>query len=218
MQSLAGFALMAAATTTAQPLGQPPNCQGAPAMVDPWVRDNFDIAMMEGTYYELAFHDWTQPRDICKCHRSIKRSFPAGADHDAYIVDHVSMNCVTQDYQVDLSFNTTDKPALLAGKCPYFAPIFGTNTCPDYIIDVGTREVGKPYPWVIEFQCVEGRFGNLGFAGINFYARDKSEATLMEMKAAAEKHNLQEFWDGGFPSGLYIVNHTDCTYPDPPEF
>mmetsp|Transcript_8317 Transcript_8317/g.11661 ORF Transcript_8317/g.11661 Transcript_8317/m.11661 type:complete len:116 (-) Transcript_8317:183-530(-) len=47
-------------------------CQDAPSMVDPWVRQHFDISLMAGTFYELAYHDYTQPRPICGCERSVK--------------------------------------------------------------------------------------------------------------------------------------------------
>ena len=35
---------------------------------------------------------------------------------------------------------------------------------------------------------------------------------------SATNHGLDTFIDGGFPSGLHIVDHTDCTYPDDDEY
>lgn len=35
-------------------------------------QDNFDVKLMEGTFYELAYHDYTQPRNLCGCERSVK--------------------------------------------------------------------------------------------------------------------------------------------------
>eukprot|EP00403_Amphidinium_massartii_P017205 CAMPEP_0178418862 /NCGR_PEP_ID=MMETSP0689_2-20121128/25308_1 /TAXON_ID=160604 /ORGANISM="Amphidinium massartii, Strain CS-259" /LENGTH=203 /DNA_ID=CAMNT_0020040271 /DNA_START=174 /DNA_END=781 /DNA_ORIENTATION=+ len=181
-------------------------------MIDPWVKANFDISLMEGTFYELAYHDYTQPRPMCGCERSVK-SVNADA-HPPTISDYFSIQCFGKDYPITLHFNETE-PAMLNGSCGFFAP-FGTRVCPDYVIDVGTRTHGEPYPWVLEFQCVEHTDGSLMFAGINFYSKEKSNKTLTEMLKVAEDHGLHKFIEGGWPSGLKVVNHSNCTYPEPP--
>jgi len=187
-------------------------CQDAPSMVDPWVRQHFDISLMAGTFYELAYHDYTQPRPICGCERSVKTVHADSTPPT--ISDYFSIQCFGKDYPVTLHFNQTG-PGMLDGACKYFAP-FGTKVCPDYVVDVGTRTPGTPYPWALEFQCVEHTDGTLLFAGINFYARDKSNETLTAMLEAAERHGLDRFIQGGWPSGLKIVNHSGCTYPSVP--
>ena len=118
-----------------------------------------------------------------------------------------------KDQITHLFFNETEAPGRLDGKCSFFSPLSGSDVCPDYLIDVGTRAAGEPYPWLLELQCVERKNGGLLFAGINFYARDKSNETLTEMLESAEAHGLSDFIEGGFPSGLQIVDHSDCTYP-----
>ncbi|GMI18284.1 hypothetical protein TrLO_g2778 [Triparma laevis f. longispina] len=185
-------------------------------LVDDFVKDNFDVKLMEGTFYELAYHDYTQPRNLCGCERSVKTIDTA--TEPVSINDLFTLKCPAgangKDQITHLFFNTTESPGVLSGKCSFFEPLSGDDVCPDYLIDVGTREVGAPYPWLLELQCVERKNGDLLFAGINFYAKDKSNETLTEMMASAESHGLAQFIDGGFPSGLEIVDHTDCTYPD----
>jgi len=35
---------------------------------------------MEGTFYELAYHDYTQPRNLCGCERSVKTGEKKGVE------------------------------------------------------------------------------------------------------------------------------------------
>lgn len=215
MLSLAIAALtLAAGTATAA--GQSA-CANASSMIDPFLlQGGWDVSLLEGTFYELAYHDYTQPRTLCGCERSVKTVDTT--TEPASIADLFTLKCPTDsgegegDRVTHLEFNTTSEPAQLHGKCTFFKP-FGTTICPDYVIDVGTRELGEPYPWVLEFQCVERRTGDLLFAGINFYSRDKSEETLNAMIDSAYAHGLGPFIDGGHPSGLKVVDHTNCTYP-----
>jgi len=168
---------------------------------------------MNGTFFELAYHDYTQPRAFCGCERSVKTVDPAsGAIADAF-----SLRCPPKDqgrdYVVPLSFELTTSPGLLNGSCRFLEP-FGTETCPDYVVDVGTRDAAAPYPWVIEFQCVESRWRNATiFVGINFYSRVVSEDALDAMTRSAAAHGLAEYVDAGWPSGLHLVNHSGCVYP-----
>ena len=184
------------------------------------LQDNFDVKLMEGTYFELAYHDYTQPRNLCGCERSVK---VVHTDTEPPSIDDLfTLKCPAgangKDQITHLKFNATDEPGRLDGLCSFFEPLSGNDVCPDYLIDVGTRTQGEPYPWLLEFQCVERKNGDLLFAGVNMYARDKSEETLKEMMDSAVAHGLGDFIDGGFPSGLKIVNHTECTYPDPDSF
>lgn len=191
-------------------------CSPALGMVDPFVTANWNVSLMEGTFYELAYHDYTQPRELCGCERSVKTV--STETEPATIADLFTLKCPVgsngKDRIAHLSFEATGTPGVLSGECSYFAP-FGTTVCPDYVLDVGTRTPGAPFPWVIEFQCVENTLGGLLFAGVNFYARETSQETLAAMRASATAHGLDDFIDGGFPQGLHLVNHTDCTYPPP---
>lgn len=191
-------------------------CANASAMIDPFVVENWDIELMEGTFYEIAYHDYTQPRKLCGCERSVKTVNTT--DEPATIADLFTLKCPPDlgqdegDYITHLAFTETEDPGVLEGRCLFFAA-FGTTVCPDYVIDVGTRDPGEPYPWVLEFQCVERRTGDLLFAGINFYSKDTSNETLTAMIDSAIAHGLGPFIEGGHPSGLNIVDHSNCTYP-----
>ena len=171
---------------------------------------------MSGTFYELAYHDYTKPRNLCGCERSVKT---VHTDTEPPSIDDLfTLKCPAgsngKDQITHLKFNATSDPGRLDGLCSFFEPLSGNDVCPDYLVDVGTRTPGEPYPWLLEFQCVERKNGELLFAGVNMYARDKSEETLKEMMDSAEAHGLGDFINGGFPAGLKIVNHTECTYPD----
>jgi len=175
---------------------------------------------MEGTFYELAYHDYTQPKNLCGCERSVK-TVDTTVD-PIQIHDLFTLKCPGgskgKDQITHLEFTVEDGvPGRLNGDCGFFKQS-KDGVCPDYLIDVGTRRNGEPYPWLLEFQCVEKKNGDLLFAGINMYARDKSNATLTEMRESAEGHGLTPFIEQserfGAPAGLTIVDHSDCTYPD----
>ena len=36
------------------------------------VKDSFNMKNFDGTYYEIAYHDYTQPIGVCGCQRSVK--------------------------------------------------------------------------------------------------------------------------------------------------
>mmetsp|Transcript_20761 Transcript_20761/g.66826 ORF Transcript_20761/g.66826 Transcript_20761/m.66826 type:complete len:240 (+) Transcript_20761:157-876(+) len=210
MRQLAFLVVTTVVTTTSA--GACP--KAASEVVDEWVWKNWSPAMMAGTFYEVALRDPTQPR-VCGCERSVK-----AVDAEGAISDTFSIRCpptaAGTDYVVPLAFVQTGTPGLMDATCNFLEP-FGTTTCPDYVVDVGTRRPGEPYPWVIEFQCVERtdrrQPGSLLFAGINFYSRSPDDPRALEaMNASAYAHGLGPFIDGG--RGLYVVNHTGCTYPD----
>ena len=156
------------------------------------MRDEWDISLMDGIYYELAYHDYTQPIKMCSCERSVKT---VNLDSNPRsISDLFSLRCGGTNQISHLFFNETGEPGILSGKCT-FSP---TGTCPDYVIDVGTRTPGEPYPWVLEFQCVEdANTGKLLFAGVNFYSRVVSNESFTEMFDSATSHGLMPFINGG---------------------
>jgi len=161
---------------------------------------------------ELAYHDYTQPR-ICGCQRSVKHVNLSSTPPS--INDEFSLKCPAPDGQdqiTSLFFNTTSEPGNLIGRCS-FSP---SGVCPDYVIDVGTRTPGEPYPWILEFQCVEDAAGGLLFAGVNFYSKDRSNSSLSEMVKSASVHGLDPFINSGRSAGLTLVNHSGCTYPPGP--
>jgi hypothetical protein len=47
-------------------------CPAVSDIQSAYVSKNFDVHKMQGTYYELAYHDKTQPSLTCGCERSVK--------------------------------------------------------------------------------------------------------------------------------------------------
>jgi len=117
------------------------------------VKNDFDMKHFLGTYYEIAYHDLTQPVEICGCQRSVKSLNATEPDR---IYDDFTLNCgnVTGNethmhtYHNDLSFKITDTPGYWVGKWPLFKDI----AFPDTLVDVGpvNSETGQ-YAWVLEF-------------------------------------------------------------------
>lgn len=181
-------------------------CGDMSRYIDPFVASTFDATLLAGTYYELAYHDYTQPRaPLCGCQRSVK-TFDSGQ-----IFDMFSIQCAHKDYFAPLEFSPSRTRGLLNGKCNR-AP---RGICPDAIVDVGTRSEGEPYPWVIEFQCISKHADGSGvvfFSGINFYSRVVSDRILDDMLASSHKHGLGPFLNK--TRGIEIVDHKTCTYPN----
>ena len=48
------------------------HCPEPTSIQSDYVKEHFDIRKMEGTFYELAYHDYTQPPKVCDCQRSVK--------------------------------------------------------------------------------------------------------------------------------------------------
>ena len=60
------------------PEGCPERCPDQRSAQSEWVRQRFSLARFWGTYYELQYHDDTQPR-FMSCQRSVKSPNPGGA-------------------------------------------------------------------------------------------------------------------------------------------
>ena len=52
------------------------------------VKNNLNVSAITGSYYEVAYHDYTQPVDYCGCGRSVKSVFENGT-----IFDNATINC-----------------------------------------------------------------------------------------------------------------------------
>jgi hypothetical protein len=181
-------------------------CPNYKDIQDPDLTKNFDINCYQGTYYELALHDYTQP-SICGCMRSDKKII-----NNTYIHDNFTMVCPrykdvkSKIYISDLSFTTTENKGVLNGHWSLLKNIIFPNT----IVAVGKSFYNNYYRWIIEFQCVE-LFNQAIFVGINFYSRDRSEKSYNEMLNAAKKYKIDKYWNNTYLS-LRKINHRDCYY------
>lgn len=187
------------------------------------VKNNFDVNKMFGTYYELAYHDYTQ-YPTCPfgptCVRSVKRKETIPESPGFQIVDWFSIDCAGRGYPFPLRFNVTDTPGLFEGyvKDPplWWKILEPGEVYPDVVVDFLEGEDGT-YEWVIEFQCKYNRRGTgISFTGINFYSkrRNVSDAYMKNFLRAGRDRGLGVYMDKGF--GTRTSSQTDCTYPDIP--
>jgi hypothetical protein len=120
----------------------------------------FDPNKFFGTYYELAFHDYTQ-YPTCpfgpKCIRSVKVKEPISESPGFQIVDWFSIDCAGSSYPFPLRFNLTSVPGYFEGYVqnpPLWWKILEPGEVyPDTVVDFLEDEKTGKYEWVIEFQC-----------------------------------------------------------------
>ena len=172
------------------------------------VKSNFSMEAFMGTYYEIAYHVYSQPIGVCGCQRSVKTF------HDDRIWDDFTLNCgsktdntQTHTYHNNLSFGLTEDPGVWVGKWP----IVSSVDFPDTLVDVGPINEDGQYSWVLEFQCVE-EFSEIVFIGVNFYSSLKTPDFLDDMKASATKLGLDEFIYPAKGNQLTLVDQTGCLY------
>mmetsp|Transcript_141260 Transcript_141260/g.393686 ORF Transcript_141260/g.393686 Transcript_141260/m.393686 type:complete len:228 (+) Transcript_141260:1-684(+) len=206
------LAAVAVAAFCAPPAFNDTKCPGFWEVRAPHLVVDFKIEELEGFYYELALHDWTQFPLCVTPPRCITANKTLGAHPDGvrFVHDAWNLECFGRPYPQTLLFNVTDEPAYLRGYVPDtvipFLPrgVVSSVLFPDTIVDF------KPGPegWVVEFQCVEA-MGGVRFVGVNYYSRTKTEQAYQEMDAAARAQGLGFFMDKGF--GLRRVSHENCT-------
>lgn len=198
-------------------------CPSAEEIQSEKVKSNFDMEKFFGTYYELAYHDYTQ-YPTCPlgptCIRSVKRKEPIAAAPGYQVVDWFSLNCAGKGYPFPLRFNTTNTTGLLQGyvKDPpiWWKLLEPGDVYSDVVVDY--LEVDGKYEWVIEFQCKYNKRGSaISFIGINFYSRSRnvSKDYMDNFLQAARDRGLGMYMDKGF--GTKTVDQgPDCKYPDIP--
>merc|ERR1719453_223104 len=131
------------------------------------VSKNFNASAVTGTYYEIAYHDYTQPIEYCGCGRSIKSIMENGTIFDNATINcgHKGNNTDSHTYHQPLYFHQSDIDGYYIGKW-FLVP---NLDFPDTFVDVGPIKEDGQYAWIIEFQCVE-EFGHTVFVGVNFYS------------------------------------------------
>ena len=180
-------------------------CPNPSDIQDPWVAANFSMDAFLGQYYEIAYHDYTQPQ-FCGCQTAYKSM---SSESNAPLHDNFTIQCNGHTYPNDLIFSLTDKKAVFNGS---WAVLPGV-VFPDTVVDVGhhvdsiTNEI--VYDWALEFQCVEV-LGNIVFVGVNYYSRSDSQRDFAAMNASAYNHGIWPYIEAGF--GLKIVDRSKCNY------
>lgn len=176
------------------------------------VQKNFDMKHLNGTYYEIAYHDATQPAPVCGCQRIVR----TWNETTKQIDDAGTLNCgnFTGDnthshtYVQPLTFDL-DKagPGVWDGNWPLMPGV----VFPDALVDFGHVKEDGQYAWVLEMQCVE-ILGHVAFVGVNFYSSVPEHTYLEEMKAAWHARGLDDFIYPAHGAQLTLVNQTGCLY------
>lgn len=181
-----------------------------------YVKKHFNHSKMEGTWYELAMKDLTQPR-YCSCQTSTKSLIPdENGGHG--IQDDFRITCAGQTYLSKLSFKLNNESGTMVGKWNG-VPLVDKLNFPNTVVDVGLDKKGN-YKWVIEYQCLNGqnpltKKKNVSFYAFNFYCKDYKDAgnTLKIMERRARQRGLSPFIDHG--AKLAVIDHSQCNHGCP---
>lgn len=180
------------------------SCPAAWELQSDFVKKSFNLTKFQGTYYELALHDYTQ-YPVCpspKCVRSHKvADFRLKQVNDTFDLD-----CFGHIYPSHFRFNLTSTPGHFLGTSTFIPDV----VFPDTVVDMYENPNGV-YEWVIEFQCVE-KLGHVWFVGINWYCRENqvSDDYYQSLIKAAQSRGLDFYMDKGV--GVYKVDQDNCTY------
>ena len=131
------------------PEGCPSRCPDQRAAQSEFVRQHFSLLHFWGTYYELQYHDNTQPR-LMSCQRSVKSPNTGGTTYK----DLFSLHVIGDTTAVcDLEFNISAAPGVFLGhwRGSFRPDLTNINNT---VIDVGVAKNGS-YEWSLEFQCAD---------------------------------------------------------------
>ena len=187
---------------------------GCPARTDiqsDAVKKAFDMKHLPGTYYEVAYHDATQPSPVCGCQRIVR----TWNETTKQIDDAGTLNCgsFTGDnthshtYVQPLTFDLTPDNGVWNGNWPLMPGV----VFPDALVDFGHVKEDGQYAWVLEMQCVE-LLGHVAFVGVNFYSSVPEHTYLEEMKAAWHARGLDSYIYPASGAQLTPVDQTGCLY------
>lgn len=221
---LAGVATVAADC----PIDCPAACpeQSSIVVSRPDRQKNFSLEAFFGTYYQLQYHDNTQPQ-FMSCMQSIKSSINATRYKDLF---SLHLDVVNFTSVCDLFFDVFDQqPGVFLGHwAGWLDDLFGDDLddINNTVIDVGPLIESGQYKWTLEFQCKDnvteaaeaGTPSGIDFAAINFYHSDPlARADIPEMTERVRELGLG--WIMDLPE-LYLVDQQTCVddnmnYPSP---
>jgi len=221
MKHAVAAAILAAVANADCPKGCPAKCPSQSSVQSDTVQKSFDLEKFWGTYYEIAFHDSTQPSHFpieAKCQRSVKSPNGKGNYKDMFSLNEgyyapggKGINAVC-----DLEFNLTEQPGVFMGHWHSSSPWNpDLSNVANTLVDVGVAQNGT-YEWTLEFQCKEydegdkrGRKG-IRFAAVNFYHRKPiiTDDEFNEMKDRLKARGLG--WITELDGGLHMVDQKQC--------
>ena len=167
------------------------------------VKRHFNLTkFIEGTYYEVAAHDYTQ-YPVCPSPSCI--TLTKTLDRKLNQINGTfDLRCVGKYYHNTGYFKLTDIPGHFNGTWNLIPEM----VFPDTVVDFYENSDGV-YQWVIELQCVE-KFDHVWFVGINWYSRvnNTEPGYLKTLLDAARARGLGLYMDKG--EKIYYVNQTKC--------
>ena len=184
--------------------------RGCPAyadVADPGVENIFDARKYQGTWYEHAYHDWTQFSEVYDTSLDISLPEDAKSWVDIFKVKGPSPAKAPHSWRGSPVANGAAYPlygTLSDPKQPSLGEKGFGNVFPNYVIDLQTDPKTGEYTEAIQFQCLEAG-GVRVFEGINFLSRrpDINQKTLDAMFQRAEK--IAPY--GATPEQMHIIEH-----------
>lgn len=171
-----------------------------------------------GLYYELAFHDILQatcPKVTCVHSNKAVEVYP---DNKVYVNETWGLRCLGQSYPQILLNNATQDPGFFEAFVPVAkvpgipAGLLKDLVFPNMVVDFKAGSAG----WTVEFQCL-ALWGKIRYIGVNFYARNRTDAAYEDMLTAAKASGIDFFFDGGKTGFNWRrVDHSSCPLEPPP--
>jgi hypothetical protein len=193
-------------------------CPSALEVQAPHVASSFTLEQYEGYYYELLFHDILQaacPRVSCVNTNMTKRVYDDG---QVYVHEDWGLHCLGKSYPQVLLNNVTDIPGYLLAEVPIASVPGVPKTLLENVVFANTVVDYKAGDdgWTLQFQCVDLPLLGVVYTGINFYAKNTSEAAYQELAAAAKKSGIDyylSFSGTGIKTGFNNrrVDHSKCS-------
>lgn len=163
--------------------------------------DGFDLTKYQGRWYEHAFHDWTQFKEVYDTTLDIRLTADGQGWTDDFAVKGPAPDAAKLSWDKSPVANgahyflfgrvdPNDPPGVLRESG------FGVEF-PNYIVDVLKNPDTGDYEEAVQFQCLE-RGGVRVFEGINFLSRepDMSDDRLAAMRARAEDAGMVPYGAG----------------------
>eukprot|EP00929_Paragymnodinium_shiwhaense_P069333 TRINITY_DN3497_c0_g1_i1.p1 TRINITY_DN3497_c0_g1~~TRINITY_DN3497_c0_g1_i1.p1 ORF type:complete len:905 (+),score=212.67 TRINITY_DN3497_c0_g1_i1:59-2773(+) len=185
----------------------------------------FQVDKYMGIWYELAFHDITQP-NMCGCTR-FNMTNRGGTIEDMFTVSCPWPWREGVDGPWLPGFNKAGERRLNLYTCNmtmFYEPArpgvmmedgFGV-LFPNMVLEIWkdpeiTAATGYEYTRALQFQCVSKGPGKIEFTGINFLSRQPvvPPTMLHEMFVKARALGLEPYGS----NDMHVVNHEGCRYP-----
>lgn len=200
----------------------PAHCPTQEEVQSVFVRNQYEQTKFYGTFYEIAYHDSTQPTNIfvnSRCQRSVKTPNQDGKSYKDLFSMRVGPSFSSTSAVCDLEFNLTGQPGVFLGHWHSSSPFNpGLENINNTVVDVGVEANGT-YSWSLEFQCKEDETPGKGirFAAVNFYHKKPliDQVEFQEMQTRLRARGLG--WIMDTKEGLHMVDQKSCvdsqTYP-----